>query len=79
MQPHSLFCVLRKLLLASLHTRLACIFTLLMRRVNAASQPRLWLEAYSAVCTCKSHLSRVNAASQPRLWLEGLLLISQHI
>jgi len=34
----------RESLLTSVHTQLACILTLLLKKVNAASQPCLWLE-----------------------------------
>ena len=40
-QPHL---YLEGLLLTSVHTQLACIFTKLLSIVNAASQPFLWLE-----------------------------------
>jgi len=76
----------RELLLTSVHTQLACILTLLLKKVNAASQPLLCLEeiaigfsAYRLACILTLLLKKVNAASQPSLWREGLLLISQHI
>ncbi len=43
MQPQS-HLWLERLLLTSVHTQLACILTLLLKKVNAASQPSLWHE-----------------------------------
>jgi len=43
MRPLSLLCGLR---IAVNSTQLACILTLHLRKVNATSQPRQWLEVW---------------------------------
>jgi len=65
MQYHNLFCVLRKVLLPPLHTQLACICSLLMRRVNATSQHHMWLEGLALRPYYDLYLSQLTTEAKP--------------
>ena len=65
MQYHNLFCFLRRVLLPPLHTQLACICSLLMRRVNATSQHHMWLEGLALRPYYDLYLSQLTTEAKP--------------